>query len=53
MDFDQRVLAVACMESISERTRYDVFHVENWSLAFDVKILLKTLGAVFRDRNAY
>jgi len=27
--------------------------VENWSLAFDVKILLKTIGAIFRDRNAY
>ena len=39
--------------SISERTKYDVFYVENWSLAFDVKILLKTIGAVFRDRNAY
>ena len=39
--------------SISERTKYDVFYVENWSLAFDVKILLKTIGAVFRDKNAY
>lgn len=39
--------------SIAERTKYDVFYVENWSLAFDIKILLKTIGAVFRDRNAY
>ncbi len=39
--------------SIEERTKYDVFYVENWSLAFDVKILLKTIGTVFRDRNAY
>jgi exopolysaccharide biosynthesis polyprenyl glycosylphosphotransferase len=39
--------------SIEERTKYDVFYVENWSLAFDIKILLKTIGAVFRDRNAY
>ena len=38
---------------IEERTKYDVFYVENWSLAFDVKILLKTIGAVFRDKNAY
>ena len=28
--------------SIEERTRYDVFYVENWSLLFDVKILLLT-----------
>jgi exopolysaccharide biosynthesis polyprenyl glycosylphosphotransferase len=39
--------------SIEERTKYDVFYVEHWSLAFDIKILLKTIGAVFRDKNAY
>jgi len=39
--------------SIEERTKYDVFYVEHWSLAFDVKILLKTIGAVMRDKNAY
>jgi len=39
--------------SITERTKYDLFYVENWSLAFDVKILLKTIGTVFRDKNAY
>ena len=39
--------------SIEERTRYDLFYVEHWSLLFDLKILLKTLGTVFRDRNAY
>ncbi|HYU21334.1 MAG TPA: undecaprenyl-phosphate glucose phosphotransferase, partial [Chloroflexota bacterium] len=39
--------------SIEERTKYDVFYVEHWSLAFDVKILLKTIGAVFRDKSAY
>ncbi len=39
--------------SIVERTEYDLFYVETWSLAFDVKIILKTLAAVIRDRNAY
>lgn len=39
--------------SIEERTKYDVFYVENWSLAFDIKILLKTIRAVITDRNAY
>ena len=39
--------------SVVERTEYDLFYVETWSLAFDVKILLKTLAAVIRDRNAY
>ena len=39
--------------SIVERTEYDLFYVETWSLAFDFKILLKTIAAVIRDRNAY
>ena len=39
--------------SIEERTRYDLFYVENWSLAFDVKILLKTAAAIVSDENAY
>ena len=39
--------------SIEERTKYDVFYVEHWSLAFDIKILLKTIGTIFRDKNAY
>lgn len=39
--------------SIEERTKYDLFYVENWSMGFDLKILLKTVGVIFRDRNAY
>jgi len=39
--------------SIEERTRYDLFYVEHWSPAFDLKILLKTIAAVIRGRNAY
>src|SRR5438552_3233908 len=41
------------LTSIVERTEYDLFYVETWSLAFDITILLKTLAAVIRDRNAY
>lgn len=39
--------------SIEERTRYDLFYVEQWSLALDCKILLMTLGQVFLGKNAY
>ena len=39
--------------SIAERTRYDLYYVENWSVLFDLKIILKTLLVVFTDKNAY
>jgi lipopolysaccharide/colanic/teichoic acid biosynthesis glycosyltransferase len=36
--------------SIDERLRCDLYYIENWSLAFDFKILFRT---VFALRNAY
>jgi exopolysaccharide biosynthesis polyprenyl glycosylphosphotransferase len=40
--------------SIEERTRYDLYYVENWSLLFDIKIIARTLPVVFRrDNNGY
>jgi len=35
---------------LKERIKYDLFYLENWSLAFDFKILVKTL---FARTNAY
>ena len=34
--------------SIEDRTRYDLYYVENWSLLFDLRILLRTLVTVLR-----
>ncbi|HWP81546.1 MAG TPA: undecaprenyl-phosphate glucose phosphotransferase [Bacteroidota bacterium] len=39
--------------SIEERTRYDVYYVENWSLVFDLKIIFKTIRAVLFGKDAY
>jgi exopolysaccharide biosynthesis polyprenyl glycosylphosphotransferase len=39
--------------SIEERTRYDLYYVENWSLLFDLKIIARTALLLFRDRHAY
>ncbi len=39
--------------SIAERTRYDLYYVENWSVLFDLKIMLKTVLVIFTDTNAY
>ncbi len=39
--------------SVAERTKYDLWYIENWSLSLDIKILLRTIFLIFRDRNAY
>ncbi len=39
--------------SIVERTQYDLWYIENWSLMLDFKILVRTLLRLFSDRNAY
>ncbi len=36
-----------------EALRLDLFYIENWSLALDLYILLKTIGAVSSGRGAY
>ncbi len=39
--------------SIAERTKYDLWYIENWSLWLDIKIILRTLVRIFSDRSAY
>jgi exopolysaccharide biosynthesis polyprenyl glycosylphosphotransferase len=40
--------------SIVERTKYDLYYIENWSILFDLKIIARTVLNVLRgDRNAY
>jgi Undecaprenyl-phosphate glucose phosphotransferase len=39
--------------SISERTKYDLWYIENWSLLLDIKILIRTALRMFADKNAY
>ncbi|MBW7888973.1 MAG: undecaprenyl-phosphate glucose phosphotransferase [Bacteroidetes bacterium] len=38
---------------IEERTKYDIYYVENWSLVFDLKIIFKTIRAVIWGEDAY
>jgi exopolysaccharide biosynthesis polyprenyl glycosylphosphotransferase len=39
--------------SLHERVEHDIFYIQNWSLALDVRILLMTLWRGWFDRNAY
>ncbi len=37
--------------SLEERVKYDIYYIENWSLAFDMKILFRTLGSVISSEH--
>ncbi len=41
--------------SIEERTRYDLYYIENWSLLFDMKIIVRTTFDILtgKQENAY
>jgi putative colanic acid biosynthesis UDP-glucose lipid carrier transferase len=43
----------ADVEAMHQRVKYDLYYIENWSLRFDVAILLRTLITGFVHRNAY
>jgi lipopolysaccharide/colanic/teichoic acid biosynthesis glycosyltransferase len=38
---------------IDERTRYDLYYVDNWSLLFDLTIMVMTLRRLIVDDQAY
>ena len=39
--------------SIERRIECDLYYIERWSLAFDLRILIQTIWYGFRNRNAY
>ncbi|MDH4120890.1 MAG: undecaprenyl-phosphate glucose phosphotransferase [Deltaproteobacteria bacterium] len=41
------------LEKMQRRVEYDLYYVENWSLLFDLKIILLTLFHGFHGKNAY
>ncbi|MHB8919662.1 MAG: undecaprenyl-phosphate glucose phosphotransferase [Halothiobacillus sp.] len=41
------------LEKMQRRVEYDLYYIEHWSLAFDLKIIVLTLFRGFVHRNAY
>ena len=39
--------------SIAERTKYDLWYIENWSIWLDFQIMVRTALRMFSDRQAY
>ena len=39
--------------SISERIKYDIYYIENWSVSFDIKVMFLTIFKGFVNKNAY
>ena len=40
-------------ETLRKRVEFDIYYLENWSLMFDLKIVVLTVFKGFIDRNAY
>lgn len=38
---------------LEERVKYDIYYIENWSLWFDIRIILQTIWNLFEHRHAY
>ena len=39
--------------SIKKRIEYDIYYIENWTVGFDIKIILMTFFTGFINKNAY
>jgi len=39
--------------SMQARIDYDIYYIENWSLVFDIKIILKTVKEMFFSKSAF
>ena len=42
-----------CDVAPEQAVRRDAFYIENWSLAFDLYIILKTMSTVIERKGAY
>ena len=40
-------------EKIRKRVEHDLYYIENWSILFDLGIILRTIWIAFRGDDAY
>ena len=40
------------MEDFEEVVRLDLEYIDNWSIGLDIKIILKTIGVIFKHKGA-
>jgi putative colanic acid biosynthesis UDP-glucose lipid carrier transferase len=41
------------LDKMRRRVEHDLYYIDNWSLLFDLKILVATLAVGFMNKNAY
>jgi putative colanic acid biosynthesis UDP-glucose lipid carrier transferase len=41
------------LEKMEKRIEFDLDYIRNWSLGFDIKIVLLTIPKIFKDKNAH
>lgn len=41
------------LDKMKKRVEYDLYYIENWSLWFDIKIIIRTVFTGFIHKNAY
>ncbi len=39
--------------SLEERVKYDLYYIQNWSVWFDIKIIIQTILEIFHHKHAY
>jgi lipopolysaccharide/colanic/teichoic acid biosynthesis glycosyltransferase len=45
--------ALHTAEDVRERVTLDLHYIRNWSLAFDLRIIWRTVRVLLHDKNAY
>ena len=44
---------IDCAETLQKRVDHDLFYIENWSLALDIMILVRTVICLIHDQQAF